>query len=99
MLLYRQLIHAIFFIGFPWSNQYLQTVIPPSFLTANVSFEGKDLKQLSPGLVLPQKLPKPAFQTHFFRRQKSRRVMKIGMNVHLDLADDWRLSVLESCAK
>ena len=31
MLLYRQLIHAIFFIGFPWSNQYLQTAIPPSF--------------------------------------------------------------------
>ena len=70
MLLYRQLIHAIFFIGFPWSNQYLQTAIPPSFLTVNVSFEGKDLKQLSHGLVLPQKLPKPAFQTHFFRRQK-----------------------------
>ena len=31
LLLYRQLIHAIFFIGFPWSYQYLQTAIPPSF--------------------------------------------------------------------
>ena len=34
-------------------------------MTANVGFEGKDLKQLSHGLILTQKLPKKRFRPTF----------------------------------